>query len=178
MYISTLATFMLAASPMINALNYRAYSSTNSCSGSSFSCSDGGAVCCGSMPAGYGFSAQFDNLPAGTQGQGYTNNGCSSYLFTVYGPGTACWKSGGNSRATNLNWFYSAGSRVKPRAAVEGRKCSPHFFSYPDKEGKMREVKVEDAEHAEVLASQFQEGNLTALSKVEECKCSPVERDE
>lgn len=69
----------------------------------------------------------------------------------------------------NLNWFYSAGLRVKPRNAAEDGKgekkeCSPHFFSYPDGEGKMRGVKVEGKEHAEVLATMFEEG-------VEECEC-------
>ncbi|KAI4242937.1 MAG: hypothetical protein L6R40_003810 [Gallowayella cf. fulva] len=169
MYFSTLTAVILAASPMISALNYRGYSSTNSCSGSAFGCSDNGNVCCGSMPAGYGYSAQFDNLPAGTQGQGYKDGGCSSYLFTVYGPGNACWKSGGNSRATNLNWFHSAGSRVKPRGSAE-EKCSPHYFSYPDEAGQMREVKVEDAEHAVVLADLYQNGDFSALEKVEKYK--------
>ncbi|KAL8797426.1 MAG: hypothetical protein Q9182_007203 [Xanthomendoza sp. 2 TL-2023] len=166
MHISTLAAIILAASPMISAVNYRGYTSTTSCGGSSFGCSDGGAVCCGSLPAGYGYSAQFDNLPAGSQGQGYTG-GCSSFVFAVYG--TRCW-NGGGQRVTHLNWFHSAG-RVKPRAPENTENCSPHFFSYPDAEGKMREVKVDDAEHAVVLADLYKNRNFSALEKVEECKC-------
>ncbi|KAI4208189.1 MAG: hypothetical protein LQ349_009761 [Xanthoria aureola] len=161
MYISTIAAALLAAIPTISALNYRGYSSTNSCSGS------------------YGYSAQFENLPSGSQGQGYTNNGCSSFLFDLFGPGTKCWNGGGR-RATNLNWFRSP-SRIMARdanaipnnnaaAAEKEKKCSPDGFSYPDEDGTMRDIKVEDAEHAELLAKQFQEGNLEALKVVAEFK--------
>ncbi len=66
MYISTIAAALLAAIPTISALNYRGYSSTNSCSGSNFGFSDNGAVC-RSLPTGYGYSAQFDNLPNGVR---------------------------------------------------------------------------------------------------------------
>ncbi|KAL8682749.1 MAG: hypothetical protein Q9186_001260 [Xanthomendoza sp. 1 TL-2023] len=134
MYISTFATIILAASPMISAINYRGYTSTTSCSGSAFGCSDGGAVCCGGMPAG-----------------------------------TKCW-NGGGKRATNLNWFHSAGKRIKARSLEDNENCSPHFFSYEDAEGSMREVKVNDAEHAVVLADLYQNGNFSALQKVEEYK--------
>ena len=66
MYISTIAAALLAAIPTISAINYRGYSSTNSCSGSNFFCSDNGAVCCG-FPTSYGYSAQFENLPGGVR---------------------------------------------------------------------------------------------------------------
>lgn len=65
MHFPAIVPFLLAMSSTVSALNYRVYSSTNSCSGSSFGCSDNGAVCCGSWPAAYGYSAQFDNLPIG-----------------------------------------------------------------------------------------------------------------
>lgn len=55
-------------------------------------------------------------------------------------------------------------------AAEKEKKCSPDGFSYPDEDGTMRDIKVEDAEHAELLAKQFQEGNLEALKVVAECK--------
>lgn len=52
--------------------------------------------------------------------------------------------------------------------AEKEKKCSPpDSFSYPDEDGTMRIIKVEDAEHAELLAKQFQEGNLEALKVVE-----------
>ncbi|KAL8871807.1 MAG: hypothetical protein Q9174_002431 [Haloplaca sp. 1 TL-2023] len=148
MHITVLATTVLAAIPSISALNYRAYSSTNSCSGSAFGCSDGGAVCCGGWPSAYGYSAQFDNL----------------------GDGTQCWKSGGSGRITNANWFRSASKRVKPRAELappSDANCSPSFFAYTDDEGVSREIKVEDAEHAKVIAEQYEKGDMAALAEVE-----------
>ncbi|KAL8851498.1 MAG: hypothetical protein Q9221_003598 [Calogaya cf. arnoldii] len=171
MHISPLAAAILAAIPMISALDYCAFSSTTGCNGPAFCCSDGGAVCCGGMPAGFGYSAQFDRLPQGTQGQGYFDSGCSKFAFRALGPGTECWKGGGK-RVRSINWFHSAGSRVKARqvadAAANATECSPYFFSYLDKHGSMREVKVDNAEHAEVLAKQYEEGNLEALQTVEE----------
>ncbi|KAI4087636.1 MAG: hypothetical protein LQ344_006634 [Seirophora lacunosa] len=171
MHFPAIVPFLLAMSSTVSALNYRVYSSTNSCSGSSFGCSDNGAVCCGSWPAAYGYSAQFDNLPIGTQGQGYTGGSCRSFLFAVYGSGTQCWKSGGGSRATNANWFHSASRRVKARAeeapasaSGEGKECSPHFFSYAAENGEARTIKVNSAEEAGVIAKHFEDGNKTALA--------------
>ncbi|KAI4117173.1 MAG: hypothetical protein LQ338_007601 [Usnochroma carphineum] len=171
MHFSTVAPFLLAISSSVSALNYRAYSSSNSCSGSNFGCSDNGGVCCGSWPAAYGYSAQFDNLASGTQGQGYTNGGCSSYLFTVYGSGTQCWKSGGGQRATSINWFHSQSRRVKARAeeapasaSAEGKECSPQFFSYQTLDGQDRTIKVSSAQEAEIIAKHFESGNHTALA--------------
>ncbi|KAL8811981.1 MAG: hypothetical protein Q9200_001379 [Gallowayella weberi] len=185
MYISTLATIILAASPMISAVNYRGYTSTTSCSGSSFGCSDGGAVCCGSLPAGYGYSAQFDNLPAGSQGQGYTG-GCGNFVFAVYGSGThlpshspfmshASWTPLFSSSHVLPHPFKHPHltpnfPRHRPRTPESNENCSPHFFSYPDAEGKMRDVKVDDAEHAAVLADLYKNRNFSALEKVEEYK--------
>lgn len=67
MLVTTIAATILSLGSVVSALDYRGYSSTNGCSGSSFGCSDGGAVCCGPLPAAYGYSAQFDNLPAGVR---------------------------------------------------------------------------------------------------------------
>ncbi|KAF9536752.1 hypothetical protein CPC08DRAFT_609046, partial [Agrocybe pediades] len=116
-------------------VNYRGYASTVSCSGSAFGCTDGGWVCC-SLPTGFGLSVQFDNLPAGTQGQGYTNGGCSAFLFDLFGPGTKCWNGGGNHRATNINWFHSPQGHKRDLAAQreneeDSTACvEPAFFEY------------------------------------------------
>lgn len=134
-----------------------------------------------------------------TQGQGYKDSGCKTYRFAVYGPGkalpshfhpgpglpllptasadpftlqgTQCWKSGGNGRIESLNWFHSQSKRVvKPRSVNETEACSPHFFSYPDAEGKMVDIKVEDAAHAEYIAQLYEQKDLTALADLEKCK--------
>ncbi|KAF4604235.1 hypothetical protein EYR40_001416 [Pleurotus pulmonarius] len=63
---------LTALTPMASALRYAGFSSTVGCSGSNFFCDDGGSVCC-SLPTGFGFSVEFDNLPAGTQGQGLSS---------------------------------------------------------------------------------------------------------
>ncbi|KAL8981966.1 MAG: hypothetical protein Q9177_005419 [Variospora cf. flavescens] len=55
-------------------------------------------------------------------------------LFTVYGPGTQCWKSGG--------WFCSQSLHVKARGgeapasvSAEDKECSPQFSSYATEAG-------------------------------------------
>ncbi|KAL8964761.1 MAG: hypothetical protein Q9183_004231 [Haloplaca sp. 2 TL-2023] len=182
MHITTLSTIFLAAIPSISALNYRAYSSTNSCSGSAFGCSDGGAVCCGGWPSAYGYSAQFDNLGGGVShvldGESFMPGWFVMLIVANRRKdrGTQCWKSGGNGRITNMNWFHSASKRVKPRAELappSAEDCSPSFFAYEDEEGVHREIKVEDAKHAEVIAQHYENGDMAALAEVESREYSP-----
>ena len=99
--LAALGAALLAVPAMAQTVAYEGFASTVSCSGSAFGCSDGGAVCC-TLPTGFGFSAQFNNLPSGSQGQGYTNNACTDFLFSVFGPGTKCW-NGGGARAARAN---------------------------------------------------------------------------
>ncbi|EAU83669.1 hypothetical protein CC1G_05573 [Coprinopsis cinerea okayama7 len=163
--ISTLTVALIAAATPGAALNYRSYSSTVSCSGPSFGCSDGGAVCCGPMPAGFGFSAQFDNLAAGTQGQGYTDQ-CRAFLFAVFGPGTRCW-NGGGARANYLNWFHSAG---RVASSESGKACvAPTDFEYEDGEGVKHAIKVPvgNANATEVIAEHYRNKNWAALAAYE-----------
>ncbi|KAI4130054.1 MAG: hypothetical protein LQ341_006502, partial [Variospora aurantia] len=79
-------------------------------------------------------------------------------LFTVYGPGTQCWKFGGGARATNIGWFYSQSLHVKARGgeapasvSAEDKECSPH-----------------SAKEAEVVVKHVEDGNKTALAEFEE----------
>ncbi|KAF4609914.1 hypothetical protein D9613_010241 [Agrocybe pediades] len=154
------------------AVNYRGYANTVSCSGDAFGCSDGGAVCC-SLPTGFGFSAQFDNLPAGTQGQGYTGGGCTDFLFSVFGSGTKCW-NGGGARATHLNWFHSPQRRsiaIAERANEDaGAECAePTFFEYQNTDGTVRTIKVPaDKGAAQKIADLHLAKNYTALAAYEE----------
>ncbi|EDR10706.1 ectomycorrhiza-regulated small secreted protein [Laccaria bicolor S238N-H82] len=102
--ITVLATLSFLPLPTLS-LSYNAYSSTNTCSGSSFGCIDNGGACCGGMPTGYGYSTLFNNLPGGSQGQGYSSGPpCTNFIFNVF---AKCWNSGGRSRAAYLNWFHS-----------------------------------------------------------------------
>lgn len=154
----------LTSGSVAQTVTYRGYSSTVQCSGSNFFCSDGGGVCCGPMPAGFGFSAGFENLPNGSQGQGYTDN-CRSFLFAVFGSGTRCW-NGGGARANFLNWFHSAG-RIQARDATEAKECTaPNGFSYKDGAGAARVIKVAAGE-GEVIAEHFKSQNWTALAAYE-----------
>ncbi|KAF9501136.1 hypothetical protein BDN71DRAFT_838035 [Pleurotus eryngii] len=68
----------VALAPVASAVLYAGFASTTSCSGDNF-CEDNGSVCC-SLPTGFGFSAEFGNLPAGTQGQGYIGSTCGNFL--------------------------------------------------------------------------------------------------
>ncbi|KJA16560.1 hypothetical protein HYPSUDRAFT_71305 [Hypholoma sublateritium FD-334 SS-4] len=130
-------------------ITYQGFSNTVSCQGSHFQCIDGGAVCC-SLPTGFGYSMQFNNLPAGSQGQGYINGGCSKFLFAVFGPGTKCWNGGGSS-ATHMNWFHSPQRSRRHAIDVVLEKttnsapmnCSvPTSFSYEGKNGIERVIRV------------------------------------
>jgi hypothetical protein len=160
----------LAPAALAQSISYEGFASTVSCSGSAFGCTDGGNVCC-SLPTGFGFSAQFNALPSGAQGQGYTGNGCSDFLFSVFGSGAnACW-NGGGARATNLNWFHSPQGR---RAVVEARaaaaECSaPAYFKYDVASGAERTIKVPAGEGAaQAIADLYLAGNLTALAAYED----------
>ncbi|KAJ8489528.1 hypothetical protein ONZ45_g13548 [Pleurotus djamor] len=166
MFFKTVLTFFTVALflPITTALTYAGYSSTVSCSGSNFFCNDGGAVCCGPMPTGYGYSAQFNSLPAGTQGQGYTN-ACSAFLFHVFGPGTKCW-NGGGARARYLNWFHSAGRRSIPAARAENQTCaSISGFSYTDEKGAEMVIKVASEKEAEDIAGLYTKKDFAKLSE-------------
>ncbi|MCJ1257141.1 hypothetical protein MMC24_004966 [Lignoscripta atroalba] len=108
--------------------------------------------------------AEASAVVAGTQGQGYTDN-CVSFRFAVYGPGTQCWKSGGNGRVKSTNWFHSQSKR---RRGVEGEgseECSPQFFSYPDADGTYHQISVSSASEAEIIADHYAAENFTALTK-------------
>ncbi|KAF8194561.1 hypothetical protein BJ912DRAFT_847695 [Pholiota molesta] len=163
----------LAAPALAQSISYEGFASTVSCSGSAFGCTDGGNVCC-SLPTGFGFSAQFTALPSGAQGQGYTGNGCSDFLFSLFGSGAnACW-NGGGARATNLNWFHSPQGR---RAAVQARAaaaaavdCSaPVYFKYDVASGAERTIKVPAGEGAaQAIADLYLAGNFTALAACED----------
>ncbi|KAJ3522938.1 hypothetical protein NMY22_g11669 [Coprinellus aureogranulatus] len=164
--IHTIAFVILASTTQTSAqdvITYRGYSSTIECSGSSFSCRDGGAVCCGPFPTGFGFSAKFEAMPSGTQGQGYTD-ACSSFLFNVFGPGDKCW-NGGGARATFLNWFHSGGRRE----VVDGDEANcvaPDGFTYKDGAGVERTIKVPagNTTAGEDIAKHFRNRDWKALA--------------
>jgi hypothetical protein len=167
--ISILATaaLTLPLAAFGQSVTYHGYASTVSCSGDNFQCTDGGAVCC-SFPTGFRFSAQWDNLPAGSQGQGYTNNGCSSFLFSVFGPGTKCFNGGGES-FTNLNWFHSPQKRD---AGAESECVGPALFEYTDpSSGEVRGIKVPGAgkntTEAEIIANLRLKNDFASLEKYE-----------
>lgn len=170
---SFITASLILVADQATAVNYRAYSSTVTCSGPSFGCSDNGGACCGPMPTGFGFSAQFDNLPIGTQGQGYANNVCSAFLFDLLGPGTKCWNGGGR-RAITLNWFHSPGGRVAARdeAADGGAKActAPNIFTYKTPEGVERTIRIPKtaANASEAIAGYYGARNWDALAAYED----------
>ncbi|KAF9470955.1 hypothetical protein BDN70DRAFT_939300 [Pholiota conissans] len=154
----------VAAAPAVTqAISYQGFANTV----------DDGGVCC-SLPTGFGFSAQFNNLPAGAQGQGYTGNSCSNFAFTLFGPGTKCQNLGG-TRATNLNWFHSpqAGRRAIQASATEtgnaAANCtSPDSFNYKVN-GVQRTIKVPaDVGAAQVIADHYLANDMTALASYED----------
>ena len=165
----SVAAGLLAIAPSaVSGLQYQGYANTVSCSGDFFFCNDGGAVCC-SLPTGFGFSAQFNDLPAGTQGQGYTNNGCSSFVFSVFGPGTKCW-NGGGTRVSNLNWFHSPQRRgIDASASTECVSASG--FTYTDDSGVERTIKIpgggKNATEAEIVAGLRKSQDYAGLAKYE-----------
>ena len=169
--ITAVAGILAIAPAAVSALQYQGYSNTVSCSGDFFFCNDGGAVCC-SLPTGFGFSAQFNSLPSGSQGQGYTGSGCSSFLFSVFGSGTKCW-NGGGARATHLNWFHSPQRRsVEARAAVPDAPCAvPDSFSYTDDAGVSRVIRVpgngKNMTEAENIVTLRRNDDFEALAKYE-----------
>ena len=167
--ISAVVGLLAVAPAAVSGLQYQGYANTVSCSGDFFFCNDGGAVCC-SLPTGFGFSAQFNGLPAGTQGQGYKNGGCSSFVFSVFGPGTKCW-NGGGSRVSNLNWFHSPQGRRSIDASQPVECASANGFSYTDHTGAERVIKIpgggKNATAAEVVASLRKNQDFEALAKYE-----------
>jgi hypothetical protein len=160
--VSALSLAILAVNS-VAAVQYNGYSSTVECSGASFGCNDGGAVCC-SFPTGFGESAEFINLPAGTQGQGYTGGGCTAFLFSVFGPGTKCWNSGGGTPFTNLNWFHSPQGRATGSDAASTECAQPSTFTYADGTGVERTIKVPASINAsETVAALYLVKNFDAL---------------
>ncbi|KAJ3549860.1 hypothetical protein NMY22_g718 [Coprinellus aureogranulatus] len=156
-------TILAVTSEGLAQVTYRGYSSTVECSGSNFWCRDGGAVCCGPFPAGFGYSAQFESLPLGTQGQGYTD-ACSAFRFAVFGPGTKCW-NGGGARSNYLNWFHSAGRQ--PSGDGSGAGCvAPSGFTYHDDKGVERHIRIPtgQANATEVIAQKYVNKDWQGLS--------------
>ncbi len=140
-----------ALAPVASAVHYAGFSSTTSCSGANFFCDDNGGICC-SLPTAFGFSVQFDNLPAGTQGQGYTGSTCGDFLFSVFGPGTKCW-NGGGARASHMNFFHSPqGRRSVLPVRADNSTCAPSGFTYYDESGAEKTIKVPVGE-AEAVAA-------------------------
>ncbi|KAJ8489522.1 hypothetical protein ONZ45_g13542 [Pleurotus djamor] len=117
------------------------------------------------MPTGYAYSARFSNLPAGTQGQGYTNTSCSAFLFHLFGPGTKCW-NGGGARARSLNWFHSPTrcSVADDQSGDEG--CvPPPSFSYTYEKGVEKVIKVTSDEEAEEISALYAKKDFGTLAK-------------
>lgn len=156
-----------------SAIWYEGFASTVSCNGPSFGCSDNGGICC-SLPNGYGYSVRFKNLPAGTQGQGYSGGGCSNYVFSVFGPGTKCW-NGGGALSTHINWFHSPhGRRNNEAISIEARAnnngtCAPAYFKYEDAHGVERKIKVPagDANAADTIAKLYTDKSFATLATYE-----------
>ncbi|KAF8961918.1 hypothetical protein BDZ97DRAFT_1826656 [Flammula alnicola] len=165
--LSAVSAALLAASALAQSVQYEAYADTTSCSGSSFGCTDGGAVCC-TFPTEFGFSVQFKNLPSGSQGQGYTDGDCTSFLFSLFGPGTKCW-NGGGARASTMNWFHSPQGRREVVAARSNAKanCStPAYFKYEDASGETKTIAVPAGENAaQNIADLYTAKNYTALAQ-------------
>lgn len=154
-------------------ITYQGFANTVSCQGSHFQCVDGGAVCC-SLPTGFGYSIQFNNLPAGSQGQGYINGGCSNFVFAVFGPGTKCWNGGGSS-ATNMNWFHSpqrsrrhTTNSFLPQNPMNDlpMNCStPTTFTYEGRDGVDKMIRVPPAVGAaQIIAELFLADDFESLS--------------
>ncbi|KAG2019625.1 hypothetical protein CC2G_005049 [Coprinopsis cinerea AmutBmut pab1-1] len=66
------AAYFITIADKATAITLRAYKDQNSCSGASFNCNTASNVCCGPIPADYGYSVQYDNLPGDAQGLGFT----------------------------------------------------------------------------------------------------------
>ncbi|KAF8955411.1 hypothetical protein BDZ97DRAFT_1631870, partial [Flammula alnicola] len=108
------------------------FANSIACVGPFLACIDSSFVCC-DLPTGFGFSVQFNDLPVATQGQGYTDVACSSFLFVEFGPGTGCWNGAGQS-ISSINHFPAGQGRsgIDTRAAAEAStNCSsPSYFKY------------------------------------------------
>ncbi|KAF7436084.1 hypothetical protein PC9H_002910 [Pleurotus ostreatus] len=149
--------------PLVSAVRYAGFASTVSCSGANFFCDDGGAVCC-SLPTGFGFSVEFDNLPAGTQGQGYTGDTCGDFLFSVFGPDTKCW-NGGGVRATHMNWFHSPQNTRRNflPARADNSTCAPSGFTYHDESSTQKTIQVPLGE-ANMVAESYHKRDFAKLA--------------
>ncbi|KAJ3536256.1 hypothetical protein NMY22_g6107 [Coprinellus aureogranulatus] len=161
----TLTVLAVAGEGMAQQVTYRGYTSTVQCSGTNFWCRDEGLVCCGPFPVGFAFSAQFENLPAGTRGEGFTD-ACRSVIFSVFGPGTKCWNGGGR-RANWLEWFHSAGRLPEQIRDGSGEGCvPPSGFTYQDGQGVEHSIQVPagQANATEVIAQQFLNKDWKALA--------------
>ncbi|KAF8961925.1 hypothetical protein BDZ97DRAFT_1826668 [Flammula alnicola] len=165
--LSAVSAALLAAPVLAQSVTYEGYADTTSCSGSAFGCTDGGAICC-TLPTGFGYSVQFDNLPSGSQGQGYTDGACTSFLFSVFGPGTKCW-NGGGSRASTMNWFHSPQGRrgvVAARSTAKANCSTPAYFKYEDASGETKTIAVPAGKNAaQNIADLYMAKNYTALAQ-------------
>ncbi|EJD41850.1 hypothetical protein AURDEDRAFT_25913, partial [Auricularia subglabra TFB-10046 SS5] len=118
------------AAARVTALEYYVFSNTIDCQGANYKFTDNSGVCHSGYPAAWGYSVLYYGLPQGTQGQGYTDTNCKSFRFSVWGPGTQCWKSGGGQRAASVNWFYSPTGKREVNATAEAECKPPTAFNY------------------------------------------------
>ena len=102
-------------------------------------------------------------------GQGYTDGRCSDYLFTVYDPGTECWKSGGSGRASSVNWFHGSSKR-SAKFGDNATECAPPTsFNYVDPSGQSKSIKVGSSEAAEAIAAAYDNGKFDTLASYPPC---------
>lgn len=134
---------------------------------------DGGAVCSSSYPQAFGYAAVWDDLPVGGQGQVYADTGCTQYIANAFGPGSQCWKSGGQIRARSINWFHEGSKRTVKKSDTDPKDCAPpaaFHFTHPS--GEEYDIVVGSAEAAEAIGAAWEKGDYDTLTSYPKCTFS------
>ncbi len=169
--LAALSIALLAVPAIAQTVSYQGYASTVSCSGSSFGCSDNGALCC-VLTRRLRFLCAVQRPSKRLPGQGYSNDGCTDFIFSVFGPGTQC-VTGSGTRSASLNWFHSPSGRRginQARAAQSsGANCSqPISFTYEVDSGE-RTIRVPATTGAaQNIADLYLAKDLDALAAYED----------
>ena len=131
---------------------------------------DDGGLCSNNYPEAFGFAAVWDDLPIGGQGQVYSDSGCTQFIASAFGPGSQCWKSGGQVRAASINWFHEPSKRAVKKSEKE---CAPPAaFHFTDPSGKEYDIAVGSAEAAQAIGAAWEKGDYAALAAYPKCRLS------
>ncbi|KAJ7055982.1 hypothetical protein C8F01DRAFT_993485 [Mycena amicta] len=158
-----LLTYVLASVAVSQAVDVCAWTNTIACSGASFCCNSLAVnICCMNVPAGFGVSISYSDLPAPVSaGQAWTSGNCAAGPIDVAqaGTGDKCFVGGGSVEAGSMAWTHAPNKRE----ATAFENATPDTFNF-EVNGVPKSIKIPATDGAvDQVAKLFWAGNFTAL---------------